>query len=162
MTTITREYFRGMTGPSLSRSASASTYMPDVSAAASSVQSASFATLARIARECSEAGWDGYDAKPLSRSTCDRARAFLNVLPSFIVAPDIVPEADGEIAIEWHVAPRRTFSISIGESGPLHYAGLFGPDEEIHGVSPFTDSVPATFLRHISEIVREVGPRRAT
>jgi len=160
MTTITREYFRGMAGPSLSRSASASDYVPDVSSAASSVQSASFSTLARIAGECGEAGWDGYDAKPLSHSTCDRARAFLKVLPTFMVAPDIVPEADGEIAIEWHVAPRRTFSISIGESGPLHYAGLFGPDEEVHGVSPFTDSVSATFLRHIAEVVRDAGPSR--
>ena len=163
MTTITRDYFLRATSPSSSHSASAASYSgPVTSGAASSVQSAAFSKLARISRECANDGWDGYQAKAISRATCDRVRSFLNVLPSFMIAPDIVPESDGDIAIEWYVGPRRTFSISVGPSGPVHYAGLFGRDEEIHGVAPFVDSVPNTFLEHISGVLRGVDARRAT
>lgn len=166
MTTITQDYFLRMALPSLSHPASMGLYPPAMrrtaTDAASSVQSRAFPDLDRIARDCANAEWDGYRAEPISRSTCDRARAFLKLLPTWMIAPDIVPEADGDIAIEWYVAPRKTFSISIGANGPLHYAGLLGHEEEAHGVVPFTENIPETLLRHISEIVRSADARIAT
>jgi len=68
-------------------------------------------------------------------------------------APDIVPEPDGEIAIEWYRGAGQTFSISIGPSGPVHYAGRFGHNQEIHGVEPFLDGVPSRLLDLISEFL---------
>jgi hypothetical protein len=99
--------------------------------------------LAQIAIECSKKGWDGYQAEPVSMATCDRAMCFLASLPTWMTAPDLVPEADGQIALEWYQASGRTLSISIGEVGPLNYAGLFGDNQEMHGVEPFLDSVPS-------------------
>jgi len=165
MTTITADYFRRATLPSHSLSASDDLYLHDTKRiagdAASSLPARALADLARVAREGAKEGWDGYHAKPVTLTTCDRVRAFLSGLPLWMSAPDIVPEADGEIAIEWYVAPDQTFSISIGESGPLHYAGLFGHDEEVHGVAPFSDNVPQNVLQFISDLLRSPAARRA-
>ena len=162
MTTITADYFLEAALSSYSFSASGDPYLRATKTitggAASSLPARAFSDLARVARECAKEGWDGYDAKPVTRTTCDRACAFLNILPLWMFAPDIVPEADGEIAIEWYIAPERTFSVSIGESGPLHYAGLFGHDEEVHGVAPFTGNVPENILRCILDILRSRAP----
>ncbi|HLF09904.1 MAG TPA: hypothetical protein VJA26_01725, partial [Gammaproteobacteria bacterium] len=103
---------------------------------------------------------DGYQAKPITQATCGRVAAFLDNLPSWMSAPEIVPEADGEIAIEWYRAKDQTFSISVAENGPLHYAGLFGRDEEVHGVEPFADSVPIRLLAFISEFLNRPAARR--
>jgi hypothetical protein len=165
MTTITADYFRRAALPSRSVSASDDPYAQVTKRiagdAASSLQARAFADLGRIARECAKDGWDGYRAKPVTHSACDRAFSFLIGLPTWMSPPDIVPEADGEIAIEWYVAPDQTFSISIGESGPLHYAGLFGHNEEVHGVVPFNCSVPENILQYISDVLGSPAGRRA-
>lgn len=165
MTTITANYFDKAALPSHSALAGNDLYLEGTKRiagdAATSLQARAFADLARVARECAKECWDGYSAKPVTQATCDRARAFLNDLPLWMSAPDIVPEADGEIAIEWYVAQDQTFSISIGESGPLHFAGLFGHNEEVHGVAPFSGNVPGNILQFISDILRSSAAHRA-
>lgn len=165
MTTITADYFHRPALPSRSFTASSDAYLhklePIAGDAASSLQAQASAHLARIARECAKESWDGYHAEPVTPATCNRVLAFLEDLPPWMRAPDIVPEADGEIAVEWYFAPNQTFSISIGEHGPLHYAGLFGHNEEIHGVAPFSDSIPGKILEFISDLLRSPAARRA-
>lgn len=170
MTTITPDFFRTVL-PSRSSSASSLAsrtighYLEDTKRAAgdaaSSLPARAFADLARVARECTKEGWDGYHAKPIMQAACNRARAFLSDLPPWMSAPDIVPEADGEIAIEWYIAPDQTFSISIGESGPVHYAGLFGHEREVHGVEPFDGVVAEEILQFICKLLRSTAARRA-
>ena len=125
----------------------------DRSRAASSPQSTALSELARIAAACSAAGWDGYDARPISATTQRNARAFLEGLPMYIDAPAIVPEPDGEVAIEWDLGPQRIFSVSIGETGKLHYAGLFGFGVERHGVEPFAGMVSAEVLGYVKRLL---------
>lgn len=172
MTTITADYFRRSAPSSHSSSGSSSAdatirnVLSDAksaaSQAASSLPARAFADLARVSRECSDKGWDGYEAKPITQGTCARALAFLNDLPLWMPAPDIVPEADGEIAIEWYIAQNQTFSVSIGENGPLHYAGLFGHDDEVHGVKTFDGAtVPDEILQLICRLLRSPAARRA-
>lgn len=129
--------------------------------AASTLQSRSAATLARLASECFAEGWDGYAAKPITAATCDRVQAFIDALPSWMAPPDIVPETDGEIAVEWDFGPHQIFSVSIGEKGPVHFAGLFGLNKERHGAEPFQDSVPEDIFSYISQLLRAASPRRA-
>ena len=107
-----------------------------------------------IAEECSEVGWDGYQALPVDSATCERTKAFLENLPSWIPSPEIVPESDGELAVEWYHASGPALSISIGKDGPLHYAALFGNDQEVQGVEPFIECVPRPLVELISEFVR--------
>lgn len=171
MTTITADYFRnsGLASNSLSAdySSNASTAIRQIlagaaSQAASSLPARAFADLARVARECGVESWDGYAAIPITKATVDRARAFLNSLPLWMPAPDIVPEADGQIAIEWYLAPDKTFSVSIAEQGPAHYAGRFGPEDEDHGLKSFDGvTVPAKIIELIVRLHRSHTISRA-
>lgn len=129
--------------------------------AASTLQSKAYVSLAKLVSECADDGWDGYQGKAISKATCDRARAFIDKLPSWMPAPDVVPESDGEIAIEWDLAPNRIFSISIGERGPLHFAGLFGHEKERHGVEAFDGEISEDILYYIDKLLRNPTARRA-
>ena len=122
-------------------------------AAASAPQSLALDSLARIAAEYSVDGWDGYDAKRISARTEVLARVFLESLPMWLPAPDIVPEPDGDLSIEWDFASDKIFSVSIGEMGKLHYAGLLGGGVERHGVEPFTGVVTTEILGYIKRLV---------
>lgn len=125
----------------------------DRRSAASAPQSAALAELARIAKACSQRGWDGYDAQPISRQTQLNARVFLEDLPMWLQAPDIVPEPDGEIAVEWDLGPGRIFSVSIGDTGKLHFAGLFQDGVERHGVEPFDGVVSTEILGYATRLL---------
>lgn len=170
MTTITADFFRQPSPPSSSSPGSSDASATILRlleatksaarAPAGTLQSQAYVNLARVARECAQENWDGYGAKAISQAACDRVRAFLDDLPIWMPAPDIVPEADGELAIEWDLAPNRIFSVSIGESGPLHFAGLFGHEKERHGVEAFDGKISEEILRYINELLRSPAARR--
>jgi hypothetical protein len=159
VTTIASDYFQRAALRSYSHAASDHRYLAEVwhmtmaGNAASTLPARAFSDLARVVYECCIDGWDGYGAKAISEHTIERISGFLSALPIWMSAPDVVPEADGEIAIEWHVAPDRILSISIGETGPLHFAGQLGPDEEVQGTAHFTGKIPQTILRFISGVL---------
>src|SRR5687768_13219806 len=75
-------------------------------------------------QNASEANWDGYSARGVSRGTYEAARAFLDALPHSIPDPEIAAEPDGDIAFEWYAAPRLVVSVSIDALGHLTYAAL--------------------------------------
>jgi hypothetical protein len=163
MTAITADYFRSTALQSNSLAASGTSVralskVGSVSASALNVRAE--AELARIAAETAFDGWDGYSAKSISESTLSRAYRFLVELPDWIPPPDIVPEADGEIAIEWFLSPNLTFSVSIPCSGPVHFAGRFG-DEKLHGAAPHDSSIPESVLQMLGLFFRKAGARRA-
>lgn len=170
MTAITADFFRGGISPSISpgsspASVSIESYFAETKttalAAASTLQSRAAAVLARLQKECSIKGWDGYDAKPIALQTFARAEIFINALPSWMPSPEIVPESDGELAIEWELSPTEIFSISIGEQPPIHFAGLFGKDKERHGVEPFEGFISEEILYYINKLLRIPATRRA-
>jgi hypothetical protein len=130
-------------------------------AAASTPQSLAYVSLDRVVAACSLDGWDGYGARAISQRTYKIARAFLDELPMWLPAPDIVPESDGDIAVEWDFGPHRVFSVSIGERGQMHFAGLFGNGVERHGVEPFDGVLPTEFVGYITRLVGTSGSRRA-
>lgn len=165
----------------LARNTSAALYQPTVNAsgadaqlrkqladakrerrqAASSAQSLAVTALARVLEECAKPRWDGYDAQPVSAKAASRALSFLDALPSSLTSPDIVPEPDGEIAIDWDFGPSLQLSISIGESGPLHFAGVIGEEygqrRVRHGTEPFEGLVAGDLLRYILELHERAG-----
>ena len=51
--------------------------------------------------ECSNRNWDGYGAEPISNEAAADAIVFLRLLPSALPRPEIVPEPDGDIGLEW-------------------------------------------------------------
>jgi len=129
--------------------------------AASSAQSLALTSLWRVMQECSRPGWDGYGAGAISVRVALRAEAFINALPSSLTSPEIVPEPDGELAIDWDFGRSLQLSISIGESGPLHFAGVIGEEygqrRGRHGTEPFEGVVAGDLLRYIYELHERAG-----
>jgi hypothetical protein len=109
--------------------------------------------LRELSAECSLPNWDGEGAAPVSDAVCKRAEHFLRSLPPEIPSPEVVAEPDGEIAFEWHLTPRRVFSVSISSGGRLSYAGLFG-DGKTHGTEQYAagEHIPAAILWNIHRL----------
>ena len=85
-----------------------------------------------IYREFSYPGWDGYDAFPIERISISTSLAFVQSLPNGIIAPELAPESDGGIALDWRKGENMIFSISV-KKDLLVYAGIFGENEKTRG-----------------------------
>lgn len=97
--------------------------------------------LEAAAREASEPGWDGYNARAVTALTVRHAKTFLRLLPSTVRSPEVAVHPDGDIEFEWHVRPRWVFTVAVGGSGYLNYAGLFG-HSRTHGREYLVESLP--------------------
>ena len=112
--------------------------------------------------QAAEPNWDGYGALAANRSSFALAHRFLELLPSSFPAPDALVEPDGEIAFEWHYAPRYTFSVSIGPNGALTYSGLFGSAKS-YGVEYLSyDEIPKSIRELLVRLFKEALGSRST
>lgn len=129
---------------------SASDWLPTVDA--------SFRTLRA---ECQKAGWDGPGSLAISDQvvaiTEKVVRALFTLVPKGIPAPDLIPEADGEICLHWVADTEQELSISVGTHGKINFAGQFGKEGVIHGWQP-VDATSGTALdRSLQEIANYVA-----
>ncbi len=108
--------------------------------------------LYEVLEQCGRSDWDGYGAKPVLFDSYERARRFIRSLPFGIPVPEVSAEPDGEITLEWFVAPTRVFSVSVGRDNELNYAGLFGASRT-YGTEVFHDEIPEVVLSHIKRVV---------
>lgn len=106
-----------------------------------------------VAGECGSPGWDGYNALPVSQDTVDLAYRFISALPLNIKLPEIGAEPDGCISFEWYKSPRKIFSVSVAQSGFIHYALLDNLIKR-HGSEPFIGSISKEIISLINEITR--------
>ncbi len=111
------------------------------------------ATLEEIYKECNKPNWDGYGAKPLDKAAYNEALKLLDMIPPSFPMPEIVPEPDGGIGLEWSTGRRSIFTISLNGRSTLNYAGLFGVDKT-YGTAHFMDSLPPTIV----DIIRRLYP----
>ncbi len=98
-------------------------------------------------------GWDGYGARAASYESYLGAKRFIEALPGEFHPPEIALDPDGEICLEWRAGTGGTFSISIGASGELTYAGKFSSTARTHGIEPFTDQIPGVILGNLRRLV---------
>jgi hypothetical protein len=128
---------------------SASDWLPTIDAA-----------LRDLRGECQEAGWDGPGSLAISDQAIAIAEKVVEVLfrlvPKGLPAPDIIPEADGEICLRWVVNTEQELSISIGAHGKINFAGQFGREGGIHGWQPLDTTSPAALDRSLKEIAKYV------
>ena len=82
--------------------------------------------LNEIAEDCSVADWDGHGAVPISYRMYRKALEFIEALPAGLPQPELIPEADGELALEWRGARGAMLSISLGANGRMTL--LYLPD----------------------------------
>lgn len=101
--------------------------------------------IAEILQTCSVRDWDGYGGEPVSHVSGHRAVEVVRSLPEGIQCPTVVPEPDGDIALEWQTEDNRLFSMSV-TTATLVYAGRFGGSSRQYGEEPFFGAIPRTIL----------------
>jgi hypothetical protein len=135
-----RNYLRG----------SASDWFPIIDAAFQSIRN-----------ECKNENWDGDAALPITEQVIAIAEkvveALFTLLPKGTAAPDLIPEADGEICISWSVDAERLLSVSVGAHGKINFAGQFGKEGGIHGWQPIDATSPGTLDESLQEVARYLG-----
>ncbi len=107
------------------------------------------------AGECSAEGWDEDGAVPLSVRAVERAVSFLRAMPQDVPIPEIAPEPDGSVSLDWVANRKRVFSLSIGETDRLAYAWIDGTDKG-HAVARFDGfEIPHRIVEGIRDIMDE-------
>ena len=99
-------------------------------------KSKAISKLWQLANECSENNWDDYGSAQIQRSTVSNAVEFIRSLPDKIALPEVAPEPDGSISMDWIKSRNRVFSISLNNQRTFPYAWLDGV-ERGHGVAVF-------------------------
>jgi hypothetical protein len=107
---------------------------------------ATLAAVARVYSECRKEGWDGYSAVPLSAGAYHAAVRLIWAIPAAFPMPDVVPEPDGSIAMEWESGRWNALSLSVGEDGRVAYAAMLGKDKREKGSEVFDDVIPQEIL----------------
>jgi hypothetical protein len=110
-----------------------------------------FNELDEVQQECSETGWDGYHAEPVSPETHFLAGEFLKALPLGIPVPAVSADPDGQITLEWYISPKKTVSVSISGDGDLHFSSLNG-SSSIYGTESFYGKAPRNILEAIQRL----------
>lgn len=108
--------------------------------------------LYKIFKECSEEGWDGYNALPITEDVYIEAKRFIENLPLvFIPTLEIIPEPNGEIAFEWAKGKRQIFVASVIGRNEIIYAGLFGTNKT-HGTEYYDDFLPSIIIENLKRL----------
>ena len=98
--------------------------------------------LVEVFKDCSKPDWDAHGALPVSSEAVLEALSFIRQLPIGIQAPDVSPEPDGEVGLEWSDGHARSLVISFSGDGRISYAALLGGDRRIHGSERFLGTIP--------------------
>ena len=61
-------------------------------------------------------------------------------------------DPDGEIEFEWFRGPRWLFTVSVGRTGALSYAGLFGRNKT-HGVEQLVEGLPEAIAQNLRRLL---------
>jgi len=98
----------------------------------------------RVRAECSTPGWDGYGADPVQRAVCSLAETIGLQLPSWLSAPEVGADTDGDLSLDWY-SGSDAFSLSISAEGKLHYACRMG-QVRTHGSEMYYGAIPDAVL----------------
>lgn len=107
-----------------------------------------------LVNECAETGWDCDGSVPVDRVAAFRAADVIRSLPPGVPLPEVAPEPDGAISLDWIRSRNNLLSLSVGAGDRLAFAWLDGSDKG-HGVVRFDgQSIPKRILQGIEEIMR--------
>ena len=95
--------------------------------------------------ECSEEGWDGYEANPVTLEALEQISLLIQDLPTWAPQPNIVPTPQGEISLEWHTKSHQILSIYPKGEYLIHAASL-GPMNNQFGHTPLQEKWPDGIL----------------
>ena len=101
--------------------------------------------------EASKPGWDDEGSIAVKPSTLQLAKEFVVSLPRKYQTPEISPEPDGHVNLEWYTSKRRLLTVSVNPDGRLHWAALLG-SEDPRGTCVFFGEAPKTLLHLLSRV----------
>jgi hypothetical protein len=81
--------------------------------------------LTDILANYSKPGWDGESADPISVNAATVANSIIDSLPDNVIPPELTPEPNGRISIDWNLGKNRMLSVSIGDEY-IAYAAIVG------------------------------------
>jgi hypothetical protein len=110
-----------------------------------------------VAAKYGESDWDGEGADSVDALAVDRAIAFIHALPGSVPVPEVAPEPDGAISLDWIYSRSRILSVSVGRSDRLAFAWLDGTDQG-HAVARFDwQRIPSLILERIQTMGCELS-----
>ena len=101
-------------------------------------------TLESLKKDCSEVGWDGYDAPPISKIVFDRAKAIEPYIPKRF---ELFPGADNSLQWEWNEHRKNDVWFIIEVYDDRYYFTTRENDKE------FTDT--NEFIEHLKKEIPE-------
>jgi hypothetical protein len=124
-------------------------------------QSRCISQIREVAAEHSQPDWNGEGADPVSILAVDRAVAFIRALPRGLAMPEVAPDADGSISLDWIDGRSRMLSVSVGVTDRLAFAWIDGTDRG-HAVARFDgDRIPWLILDRIGHTIGHASVRAA-
>jgi hypothetical protein len=103
-------------------------------------RSRAISDLRGMAVGCRSENWDGNGAEAISAQAVAHVERLISLWPAALPLPELAPEPDGSISLDWITSRYRLFSVSVGRSDRITYAWLNGTDRG-HGVE-FFDGEP--------------------
>lgn len=105
-----------------------------------------------LPRRYREANWNGEGAAPIPEDAIHEARTFLQKLPTTFPLPEVTPEPDGYLGLEWYANKSLLYVVSFNGKGALSCSGLIGPDRT-YGTRYMDEGIPAEILRNIAKVI---------
>jgi hypothetical protein len=102
-------------------------------------------------REASTENWDAYGARPVDERSYYAAIQFLTALPTTTPRPSVSIDPDGEVEVGWNISPRRVFTVSVGPTGRLAYAGLYGRNKT-YGTEWLGAELPRPIIENLARV----------
>lgn len=99
--------------------------------------------------------WDNYDAEPIAKACVDKAVTLIMALPAAIPEPDITPNPNGTVTLEWE-ANDRIFSIELGD---VEYSAFM---EHTDKTDYRQGTFDGEFHAYVSQSLTAVYPERQT
>lgn len=100
--------------------------------------------LADIQQECSVEDWDGYNAKPIDRTSVQHVCQFLEQLPAGISYPELAPEPTGDLTMVWR---KKGYHLIVGINAAKQIAwGGTSPRGHVYGDAKFDSEIPEELI----------------
>lgn len=107
-----------------------------------------------IAKKCFHQNWDGHGAEPISAEVYRKTSNLIREFPIGLHAPELVPENDGAITLEWHENHKQELLLSINPNNIAYYVFVDGSEKK-KGSYVLQESLPPFLINMINQLVED-------